>query len=238
MDSRTVVKALHEVDPGFVALCDTLFGKQVDAADVWGFLYTPEGISKMSPGMSDLHVPQAIKAAKGVLVPKPLTNGMPKPVGAKATVPKKPNQAIVKDEDGLEVVWTGEFAKTDAPKRQAFGWASVVEVAGVPVVDLQGDVILPEDIEKAAYTFVQKSRVGGTQHERDELDQPVQAGHMIESFVSTAEKIEKMHLPDDFPIGWWVGFQYDEGKTWDDIEKGLKTGFSIHGRGKRSPIGV
>src|SRR5207342_3849263 len=98
MDSRTVVKALHEVDPGFVALCDTLFGKQVDAADVWEFIYTPDGISKMSPGMSDLHVPTAIKAAKGILVPKPIQAAGPKPLVAKVTAPKKPNPMIAKDE--------------------------------------------------------------------------------------------------------------------------------------------
>ncbi len=237
MDSQTVVKALHEVDPGFVELCDALFGKAVDATDVWEFMYTPQGVHKMSPGMSDLHIPGTIKASKGVLIPKPLANGAPKPVQA-ATVPPTKKQTVIKDESGIEVVWTGEFAKRDAPKRQAFGWASVVEVGGVPIVDLQGDVILPEDIEKAAYTFVDKSRVGGDQHARDEFDQPMKAGHLIESFVSTPEKIEKMSLPADFPVGWWVGFQYDEGPTWDDIEKGIKTGFSIHGRGKRMPLGV
>ena len=42
-DSQTVVKALVEVDPGFTQLCETLFGKAVDAAEVWEWLYTPEG---------------------------------------------------------------------------------------------------------------------------------------------------------------------------------------------------
>jgi hypothetical protein len=241
VDSTVVVKALHEVDPGFVALCDTLFGKAVDPADVWEFMYTPQGVSKMTPGASDLHVPQALKAARGMLVPKPLSNGVPKPPGAKSAMPKKKAQGpstmgVIKDESGVEVVWTGEFSKADPEKRQAFGWASVVEIGGVPIVDIQGDDITPEDIEKAAYVYVEKSRVGGTQHERDELDQPVQAGHLIESFVSTPEKIEKMGLPADFPVGWWVGFQYGDNETWQDIKSGRKTGFSIHGRGKRMPV--
>ena len=39
----------------------------------------------------------------------------------------------------VDVVWDGEIAKADVDKQQLFGWASVVEVDGEPVVDLQGD---------------------------------------------------------------------------------------------------
>jgi hypothetical protein len=253
MDSQSVVKALVEVDPGFVQLCETLFGKAVDAAEVWGFLYTPQGVAKMSPGASDLHAMGTIsKPAKGILVPKP-------PIAAAAAVPpataqaiagKKPAQAaatgVGKADDEVDVVWSGEFAKADPRKRQAFGWASVVEVNGSPIVDLQGDVISPEDLEEAAYAYVEKSRVGGDQHQRDYDGGPLRAGHLIESVVYTDAKYEALakaaNLPvetfADAPRGWWTGFQYGPGSTWDDIEAGRKTGFSIHGRGKRMPVGV
>jgi hypothetical protein len=244
-DSQTVVKALVEVDPGFIELCETLFGKAVDPAEIWEFLYTPEGVSKMSPGASDLHVLGSItKPAKGILVPKP-----PIPA-AQAVVPKKPVQGAVvgapvtKAEDEVEVVWAGEFAKADTHKRQAFGWASVVEVGGAPVIDLQGDVITPDDLENAAYAYVEKSRIGGDQHQRDTDGGPLRAGHLIESVVYTDQKYEALAKAANLnvgtfaeaPRGWWVGFQYAPGSTWDDIVAGRKTGFSIHGRGKRMPL--
>lgn len=232
MDSLDVVKALREIDPGFVALCDTLFGANVDAADVWAFMYDRDAVSKMSPTPSDVSSPAPAPGRKGVLIPKPLP-----PVAPSVPAPKKP-MPVMKSDDELAVVWSGEFSKMDTDKRQAFGWASVVEVDGQPVVDLQGDWITPDEIEKAAYSYVRKSRIGGTQHQRDEDGAPVKAGDMIESFVVTPEKIEKMGLPSDFPVGWWVGYQYDDDATWADIKEGRKTGFSVHGRGKRVPAEI
>ena len=249
MDSQAVVKALVEVDPGFVALCETLFGKAVDATDIWEYLYTPEGISKMGPGSSDVSVPGTpLSTSRGQLRPMAVT----KPPAAPLLTPKKPTPIIAAaslakaDDDAVDIVWSGEFSKFDAPKRQAFGWASVVEIAGQPVIDLQGDFITPDDIEEAAYAYVHKRRVGGSQHERDEWDRPVQAGYLIESKVWTDQKYEAFAkslnldpaLFADAPRGWEVGFQYAPGSTWDDITKGLKTGFSVHGRGKRVPVSV
>lgn len=256
VDSERVVKALHQVDPGFVALCDTLYGPGVPADEVWELTYGYTGVVKMSPGPSDVHSPAPIKAGRGVLVPKLPPNGAPAPKAV--SVPPPPPPAPMKaappaamgvrkeleDEDGVDVVWSGEFSKFDDDKRQAFGWASVVEIGGQPVVDLQGDWITPDELEKAAYSFVRKSRVGGSQHARDEDGGPLRAGDMIESMVFTDEKYaalaKAMDLPaetfSDAPRAWWTGFQYDDDATWRDIKTGRKTGFSVHGRGKRMPV--
>lgn len=259
MDSELVVKALHEVDPGFTALCETLYGPGVDAEAAWTYLYGPAGVSKMSPGPSDVSVPSPIsKPGKGVLVPKMPPNGAAAPAPRAVPPPAAPTpvkatppaaMGVRKDvehwedleavDDGAyEVVWSGEFSKRDDERRQAFGYASVVEVDGTPVIDLQGDWITPAELEKAAYAFVQKSRVGGSQHARGDDGGPLHAGDMIESFVITDEKVEKMGLPEDTPRGWWVGFQYHDDATWDDIKSGRKTGFSVHGRGKRVPVEI
>jgi hypothetical protein len=105
----------------------------------------------------------------------------------------------------------------------------------MPVIDRQGDYMTPEDLEKAAYDYVVKSRKGGDQHQRDG-ENPFHASNMIESFVITPEKIEKMGLPSDTPVGWWVGYKVEDDRTWDKVKKGLVTGFSIHGRGKRVEV--
>lgn len=126
----------------------------------------------------------------------------------------------------------GEFTKFDDDKRQAFGWASITKVDGVPVVDRQNDYIDIEDLETAAYNYVHKSRVGGDMHRRNG-EAAHKVSDMIESMVFTPEKIEKMGLPDDFPQGWWVGYQIHDEDTWDEVRKRGRTGFSIHGKGLR-----
>lgn len=138
------------------------------------------------------------------------------------------------DTTEIDLVWEGEFAKADADKQQVFGWASVVEVDGQPVVDLQGDYISVDEMEKAGYSYVMKSRKGGDMHLRDNWA-PIQKSEMIESFIVTDDKRAAMGLPDSVPTGWWVGFQVQDPQVWSDIKAGKRTGFSIHGHGKRTP---
>lgn len=133
---------------------------------------------------------------------------------------------------GSDIEFRGEFSKFDDSKMQAFGWASIVKKDGSPVVDKQGDYITIEDLEDAGYSYVQKSRVGGDMHRRDG-EGPAHVSDMIESMIFTPEKIEKMGLPDNFPQGWWVGYQINDPVVWDEVRKRGRTGFSIHGRGLR-----
>lgn len=135
------------------------------------------------------------------------------------------------------VTWRGEISKMDTDKRQVFGWASIVEVNGEPVVDLQGDVMTIEEIEKAAYNYVRSSRKGGNQHRRDGAE-PVHVSDMIESFIVTEEKKQQMGLPADTPTGWWVGFQVNDDETWAQVKNGERREFSIHGSGVRKEVAV
>jgi len=140
--------------------------------------------------------------------------------------------------DDAEVIWKGTFTEVDPDKQLAFGWASVVEMNGMPVIDRQGDVITPDDMEDAAYAYVLKSRKGGNMHARAADGGPHQVSQMVESFVVTDEKVEKMGLPEDTPRGWWVGFQIHDPDTWAMIRSGERTGFSIHGHGRRTEVPV
>lgn len=139
---------------------------------------------------------------------------------------------LIGKSDDTELIARGEFSKFVDEKRQAFGWASIVTKDGSPVVDRQGDYIDINDLEDAAYRYVHKSRVGGDMHRRNG-EAPHHVSDMIESVVFTPEKIEKMGLPSDFPQGWWVGYQIHDEDTWQEVRKGGRTGFSIHGRGIR-----
>lgn len=134
------------------------------------------------------------------------------------------------------IEWEGTFTKFDSDKRQVFGWASIVSINGKPIVDTQGDLIDADEMEKSAYEYVIKSRKGGDQHKRTDEGEAFHASDMIESFVVTPEKKERLGLPDDMPIGWWVGFKVNNDETWRKVKNGEVTGFSIHGRGKREPV--
>ena len=143
-----------------------------------------------------------------------------------------------------QVTWTGEIAKVDEERQQVFGWCSVSHINGVEVVDKQDDIMPIDEVEKAAYRYVLESRKGGDMHARvakgisSEWSQPKHTADMIESFVVTPEKLEKMGLPEDaLPIGWWVGYQINDPEQWDLVKRRERTGFSVHGTGTRREVG-
>lgn len=127
-----------------------------------------------------------------------------------------------------------EISKVDTDKRQVFGWASISKKDGKPVLDLQGDMIDTDELERAAYTYVLKSRKGGHEHQKHE-DGPVHVSDLIESIVITDEKKKALGLPEEMPEGWWVGFKIHDDEVWELAKSGELAGFSIHGSGKRVP---
>jgi hypothetical protein len=145
-----------------------------------------------------------------------------------------PQSAVKKSESDYE--FSGEISKFDEDKRQVFGWCSLSTVDGLPVVDLQDDYITIEEIEKAAFDYVKKSRKGGDMHARVG-DEPVHTSDLIESVIITPDKLRKMGVPDEaiskVHTGWWVGFQVNDDEQWQKVKSGERTGFSIHGKGSR-----
>lgn len=134
-----------------------------------------------------------------------------------------------------EIAWSRplEIRKTDEDQRLVFGYLSVAKDAqGNDIVDSQGDIIAPEDLEKAAYDFTLYSRQAGEMHERS-----VGVGQLVESMVFTKEKQAALGIPEGtLPEGWWVGFKIDDPAVWDKVKKGEYGAFSIGGRGVREPV--
>jgi hypothetical protein len=82
------------------------------------------------------------------------------------------------------------ITKSDDDKMLAFGWANVsLTVDGETIEDYQGDIIEPEELENAAYNFVELYREGGEMHERGG------AAVLIESVVFTEEKRKAIGIP-------------------------------------------
>lgn len=217
-------------------------------------------VAKSSPDSADLHIPGARKpggsarlVARALDDPKVRAGGRyvaeetkvravkvasTGKVKAAATGRSKVERVLSKSDDPtVDVTWGGEISKVDGDKRQAFGYCSVIELDGEPVVDRQGDYINSEELEKSAYDYVMKSRKGGDMHRRVG-DAPFHGADLIESFVITDEKIEKMGLPQDTPRGWWVGFKVHDDELWSEVKKGNRKGFSIHGKGIRKDMAI
>jgi hypothetical protein len=144
-----------------------------------------------------------------------------------------PKNNIVKS-----VTWTGVISKIDTDKRTVFGWCSLSKVDGQDVVDLQGDSIDIDEVEKSAYTYVLESRKGGDMHKRVSKGSEVHhTADLIESFVVTPEKLEQMGLASNaLPLGWWIGMKVNDDEQWGEVKAGRRTGFSIHGTGSRTEV--
>jgi hypothetical protein len=142
----------------------------------------------------------------------------------------------VSKNEQVDYAFTGEISKMDTDKRLAFGWCSLSEINGEPVVDLQGDYAPIDEIEKSAYAYVKDSRVGGDMHTRDG-ETPKHTSDLVESFIATPEKLRQMGLSEEVaksvPTGWWVGFKVNDDEQWAMVKDGRRAGFSIHGKGSR-----
>lgn len=124
------------------------------------------------------------------------------------------------------------ITKSDDDERLVFGWANVaVRVDGEQITDWQGDMIDPEELEKAAYDYVADFGTAGEMHMRGGV------GKVIESCVFTKEKAEALGIPPEIlPEGWWVGFRIEDEEVWEKIKSGEYTMFSIGGEAKREPV--
>lgn len=129
---------------------------------------------------------------------------------------------------------TGKFKikKSDNDKKLAFGWASIsMRVDGELIEDLQSDIIEAEELEKAAYNFVEFYREGGEMHERGGV------GVLIESVVFTGEKMKAIGIPEGtLPTGWWIGFKVLDKDVWEKVKNGTYSMFSIEGEAKRIEV--
>lgn len=121
-------------------------------------------------------------------------------------------------------------------ERLVFGWASVIEVGGVAVVDHQGDVVDEPDLQDAAIGFMVDARKGGFMHiKRDGV--AIKIGEVVESMVMTKAKQEALGI-DLGKIGWLITMKVNDDDVWAAVKDGTLKAFSIGGRGVRIPLEI
>ncbi len=126
------------------------------------------------------------------------------------------------------------IAKTDEDQRLVFGFASVAQLSdGSLLEDLQGDVIEPAILEKAAYDFAEHYRAVNEMHSGEDV------GAIVESFVMTPEKLRAMGFPDEvaksMPIAHWIGARVSP-DTFAKVKAGNLRMFSIEGTAVREAV--
>ncbi len=122
--------------------------------------------------------------------------------------------------------------KSDDEKMLAFGWASVaIRADGEVVEDWQGDIIEPDELERAVYDYVRLYRDGGEMHERGGV------AELVESVVFTEDKMRVMGIPENtLPVGWWIGFKVTDPDVWEKVKGGTYSMFSIEGEAERVEV--
>lgn len=126
------------------------------------------------------------------------------------------------------------ITKADEDKRLVFGWALVsADKDGNKLIDRQGDMVEPDDLEDGAYEYVLNFRDAGEEH----IGTLRKKARMVESCVFTPEKMKAIGIPEGtIPVGWWIGFYVDDDTTWERIKSGKYKMFSIEGKAVREPI--
>ncbi len=125
------------------------------------------------------------------------------------------------------------ISKMDDEQQIVFGWGSVTKVNQTPYVDSQDDIIEDTELEKGVYDFMQ-APMHDEMHER-----LVPTSKIVESFVVTDEKLQKMFPGETVPQGkrgWWIGVKIFDPGVYAKHKDGTYTGFSITGTAQRKEV--
>ena len=125
-----------------------------------------------------------------------------------------------------------KIQKSKGDKMLAFGWANIaVTPEGEQIEDYHEDLIDPEELEQAAYSFVELYREGGAMHERGGV------AVVGESMVFSKEKQSTLGIAKGtLPEGWWIGFKVTDPDVWDKVKDGTYSMFSIEGKATREEL--
>lgn len=117
----------------------------------------------------------------------------------------------------------GTIAKfADDDQRMVYGWANVTAENGQEVVDLHGDIIPTELLEKAATDFMLKYRHALSMHAGGRI------GTVVHSLPVTPEIAKALGI-ETARSGWIIGMKVDSAEVWAKVKSGDYRGFSIGG---------
>ena len=143
----------------------------------------------------------------------------------KTETKKKVNKA---DNTDMKSQQKFDIVKINDDKQIAFGFCVFSKDSkGNTVVDLQGDAITPEELEKMAYGYMLNGRDVG------QLHMTSGEGCVVESMVFTEDKMKAIGIKGDVPVAWWVGLKINNPDAWALVKSGKYKAFSIEGIAER-----
>jgi len=122
-----------------------------------------------------------------------------------------------------------QVLKVEGEKRIAYGWFSVVEEMGLPVVDHHADIISEETLVAAAHKYMLESRAGKVMHKGKRV------ADVVESVVFTKDLQQALGI-NLGKVGWFGGMQFRDDEIWAKVKKGELKEFSIGGFSHRLPL--
>lgn len=136
----------------------------------------------------------------------------------------------------LRIPVRGRVAKGDVCR--VYGYASTsVDSAGNLVVDHQGDIIPPDELEAAVTGFLRSEAATNVEHQGPDV------GRVIETALITPERLESygLAIDEDSPhpapqVGWLVGFEVLDAEAAAAVRKGELVELSIEGDASREPV--
>jgi hypothetical protein len=143
-----------------------------------------------------------------------------------ATITMKPKAQTTAEKRDAEWSVSIPISKVDDEERMVWGWASVIEEAGIVVTDKQDDKIDLAELSKAARDFMKFYRVGGDMHET------MGTGDIVESIVFTPD-LQKALGIDLKKVGWFIGYHVTSDDVWKRVKSGDLKAFSFGGRARR-----
>jgi len=139
-------------------------------------------------------------------------------------------QAGVLHDDGEVVEIEAEVIKVDEAQRLVYGWASVVTEDGEPVTDRQGDIIAPEELERAATEYMMDERAVKLMHEGE------QVGVTVHSMPLTFALAETLGVDTNGREGWIIAQKITDDSAWAKFLAGDLRAFSVGGRAVREAV--
>lgn len=135
-----------------------------------------------------------------------------------------------------ETTWqyTGRLLKADSPKRVVFG--VVYEPCNRDETcefDTQQDWILPDDLQKTAWDFMERSFLAKGNTVDIQHNEEAAKVVPVESFIAPVDMdVDGEHI---IKGSWVVGVRIKDDAIWKKVESGELNAFSIGGKGVRVP---
>ena len=123
----------------------------------------------------------------------------------------------------------GTILKRDDEERMVYGWANISITEGDVVVDKHGELIVSEELEKAATSFMKSTRIAKAMHAGGSV------GEVVHSMPLTKQIKQAFGISTPHE-GWMIGMHIRDDAIWKRVKSGELRAFSIGGTARKREV--